>query len=503
MRTKAGKKLGVIPFEGNMAVKRGFGIENQSGEPKERTGPQNPKAGKPENVDALVSRFLAELSDLSSEMKGTGNPAGGSGSETKAESATLPPLSGLGEAGGAVPDTDLERISAEIEKSLAELETLRPAFSVPQENPLPDAEIKPEESPAVIVKDEIIVESVHAPSVVVHKEQIRKRREPFSNNAAKPKQASRLSVGWILAGIVLMAVLGVSAFYFLSLRGSAFKPVKEVSLAETKGPEPIPAQTKAAPVIEQKPTAVTDSKKGSKSADPVKTPAQETRNNKPAPKSAAPGKETSVSRTSGSGVPSENGRPTESANMRSTAQGVTASEESPKPTAAQVASAAPVPVQLPPPVSTTPEVPPQPKSSPAIPDRTADAPGISNAATPANAPAREVTPPAPKPAPSASNEVPETTAPPKTRTAVMAEAIKKVPPVYPGLARAQKISGKVEVEVEINDNGDVFRAKAVSGPNLLRAAAEEALRKWKFKPASVDGISVPSKARIAVNFNMQ
>ena len=85
----------------------------------------------------------------------------------------------------------------------------------------------------------------------------------------------------------------------------------------------------------------------------------------------------------------------------------------------------------------------------------------------------------------------------------MAEAIKKIPPVYPALARAQKISGKVEVEAEINDNGDVFRAKAVSGPDMLRPAAEEALRKWKFKPASVDGINIPSKARITVAFNLK
>jgi TonB family protein len=502
MRPKAGKKLGVIPFEGNMAVKRGFGIETQSSELKERTGPQNPKAGKPENVDALVSRFLAELSDLSSEMKGSGNPAGGSGSETKAEDAKLPPLLSLEEVGGAAPDTDLERISAEIEKSLAELETLRPAFSVPKESPLPEAEIKLE-LPPVIAKDEIIIESVSAPPIVDHKEQTWKRPELFSNNVAKPKQASRLSVGWILAGLALIGVLGVSVFYFLGLRGSAVKPVKDVSLAETRSPEQIREQTKDAPIIEQKPTAVTDSKKSSKSADPAKTPAQETRKNKPVPKSTAPSKETSVSRTNGSGTPSENKRPTESANMRSTGERSTVGEESPKPAPAQVASAAALPVQLPPPASPTQEIPPQPKSSPAIPDRTADAPGISNAATPAGAPVREVTPPAPKPAPPATNEVPETAAPPKTRTAVMAEAIKKVPPVYPVLARAQKISGKVEVEVEINDSGDVFRAKAVSGPDMLRGAAEEALRKWKFKPASVDGINIPSKARIEVKFNVQ
>lgn len=308
MRPKAGKKLGVIPFEGDMAVKRGFGIEKPSSELRDRTSPQNPKAAKPENVDALVSHFLAELSDLSSEMKGTGKPADDSESKTKAEDARLPSPSRLEEESGSVPDGDLDRISAEIEKSLAELETLRPAFSVPKEIPLPDEEIIPEE-PAVIAKDEAARKPVSAPSIVVPAEQTWKRREIFSNNLAKPKQASRLSVGWILAGLVLIGIIGVSAFYFLRSGGSAVKPVKDVSLAETKSPDLIREQTKAAPIIEEKSTAITDTKKSSKSAAPVKTPAQETRENKPAPKSAAPSKETSVSRTSGSGTPPENKHP--------------------------------------------------------------------------------------------------------------------------------------------------------------------------------------------------
>jgi TonB family protein len=450
-------------------------------------------------------------------MEGTGNPERDSEPKTKAEDARLPSLSGFEEEGRAVPDADLERISAEIEKSLAELETLRPAFSVSKEIPLPNAEITPEEPPAKsidetikepaikepAIKEPAIKEPASAPTVVIPAGKTWNRPEIFSSNIAKPKKASRLSIGWILAGLVLIGILGVSGYYFLRSSGSAVKPVKEVSLAETKSPEQIREQTIAAPLIEEKPTAITDSKKSSKSADPVKTPAQETRKSKPAPKSTAPSKETSVGRTNGSSTPLENKRPTESANMRSTAERIAVSDEAPKPASAQVASAAAVPVQPPPPASTAPEVVPQPKSSPPIPDRTADVPGVSNGATPATTPVREVTPPAPKPAPLANNEVPDTAAPLKPRIAVMAEAIKKVPPVYPPFARAQKISGKVEVEVEINDNGDVFRAKAVSGPDMLRPAAEEALRKWKFKPASVDGINVPSKARIAVNFNVQ
>ena len=85
----------------------------------------------------------------------------------------------------------------------------------------------------------------------------------------------------------------------------------------------------------------------------------------------------------------------------------------------------------------------------------------------------------------------------------MAEVLTRVQPVYPTIARAQRIMGKVDVEAEVNEKGDVIRAKAVSGPDLLRLAAEQALMKWKFKPASVDGVNVPSKASISVNFSVK
>jgi TonB family protein len=79
----------------------------------------------------------------------------------------------------------------------------------------------------------------------------------------------------------------------------------------------------------------------------------------------------------------------------------------------------------------------------------------------------------------------------------------RVQPEYPAIARQQRVTGRVEVEADVNEKGDVVRAKAVSGPMLLRGAAEQAVTKWKFKPASIEGVDIPSKARIAVNFNLQ
>jgi len=83
---------------------------------------------------------------------------------------------------------------------------------------------------------------------------------------------------------------------------------------------------------------------------------------------------------------------------------------------------------------------------------------------------------------------------------VKAESVTKVKPVYPQLARKQGVTGTVVLEADISETGDVVRAKAVSGPNLLREAAEEALMKWKFKPASVDGVNVASKEEILMDF---
>jgi TonB family protein len=126
-------------------------------------------------------------------------------------------------------------------------------------------------------------------------------------------------------------------------------------------------------------------------------------------------------------------------------------------------------------------------------------PTENGAAAPVNAPPKETTPADAKPvAPEGANQVQS-----KIRVPVMAEIVKKVSPEYPTIARSQKVRGKVDVEAEISEKGDVTRAKAVSGPVLLRDAAEQALMKWKFKPATIDGVNIPSKARISIEFSLQ
>ena len=56
----------------------------------------------------------------------------------------------------------------------------------------------------------------------------------------------------------------------------------------------------------------------------------------------------------------------------------------------------------------------------------------------------------------------------------------KVDAVYPAEAKAQKLSGDVEVNATIDASGRVVEAKAVSGPEVFRQPAEDAMRQWTF-----------------------
>ncbi len=60
----------------------------------------------------------------------------------------------------------------------------------------------------------------------------------------------------------------------------------------------------------------------------------------------------------------------------------------------------------------------------------------------------------------------------------------KVNPVYPDLAKRINATGSVRLEIQIAPNGDVRAIKALGGHPLLIPAAEDAIRKWKYEPAS-------------------
>ncbi len=73
-------------------------------------------------------------------------------------------------------------------------------------------------------------------------------------------------------------------------------------------------------------------------------------------------------------------------------------------------------------------------------------------------------------------------------------------PEYPAAARAVKASGAVNIQVTINEQGDIVSATAVSGHPLLRQAAEQAARKAKFSPTFLEGVPVSVTGVLVYNF---
>jgi TonB family protein len=60
----------------------------------------------------------------------------------------------------------------------------------------------------------------------------------------------------------------------------------------------------------------------------------------------------------------------------------------------------------------------------------------------------------------------------------------RVQPAYPDIARRMNITGTVKIAVVVSPDGAVKSTKVVGGHPLLVNAAVDALKKWKFEPAS-------------------
>ncbi len=82
-----------------------------------------------------------------------------------------------------------------------------------------------------------------------------------------------------------------------------------------------------------------------------------------------------------------------------------------------------------------------------------------------------------------------------------AQLIQRVMPKYPALARERQLPGVVRVEAFIDEHGAVSNVKIVSGDPILAAAAQAAVRQWKYKPAILNGRPVASSAQISLVFS--
>ncbi len=583
-----------------MAAKNKSGGEerrDETGMDAETRRKSQPENLQPDNVDAMVSNFLAKLAEISSATEEAFPPetqAGIAEDDALLSEIMRDHVSNVSEAEkgpGFESSFALERINNELEKSLNELEQLKA-----ERTPVPGGEdSKPESFPKyqaeaaapgalaasqrdaehatrAVSKRDVRFEATSTP--VHDQKKIWGAQETFSRLCSflgAFQWRKKLTIG--LAAGIIVGILAISAFFLIRSRSQPTAVANAESIQTLPIPDTVsstsqvPEQTsrsaskrsKGPPVIGTASSREPEASAQSPKTGSVDAPANERRASRSAARQES---ETAEARedirpvmTNSGGTSTQDRGEAESMPSRNTnAREMSADQpDMPPGDRASALDSLPKPrTELPAELATEssakePAV-PKPQLSEATPPRTAtqsastvtepaaiSSPGLSStleetvsrpvadpilpktqvAGSSRSPEVRASSPtslsePAPPEAPAIlpKNERKvdtEAPAPAKSetltaRTPVPAEIAKMVQPTYPAIARRQRIFGKVDVELEISDNGDVVRATAVSGPLLLRAAAEEALMKWKFKPASINGVNMPSMTRISVNF---
>ena len=73
-------------------------------------------------------------------------------------------------------------------------------------------------------------------------------------------------------------------------------------------------------------------------------------------------------------------------------------------------------------------------------------------------------------------------------------------PGYPLLAKVAHLQGQVVVEAVVAPDGTVSDAHALRGHHLLRGAAVDAVRRWRYRPYLVNGRPAEVSTTITVDF---
>ncbi|MGQ9917719.1 MAG: energy transducer TonB [Bryobacteraceae bacterium] len=100
----------------------------------------------------------------------------------------------------------------------------------------------------------------------------------------------------------------------------------------------------------------------------------------------------------------------------------------------------------------------------------------------------------------ASFTVPPASAQDEITTAnAMGRVIKKVAPTFPVAARQLNVTGSQDVQITVDEQGNVIDAKVLKGNALFTQSSLAAVKEWKFTPLLKDG--QPAKFTTIITFN--
>jgi protein TonB len=86
---------------------------------------------------------------------------------------------------------------------------------------------------------------------------------------------------------------------------------------------------------------------------------------------------------------------------------------------------------------------------------------------------------------------------------VMAANVLSAPqPSYPKLASLTHMQGEVVMQAIISKRGRIENVRVIKGHRLLRGAATNAVRSWRYRPYLVDGRPVQVATIVSVDFKL-
>jgi TonB family protein len=80
-------------------------------------------------------------------------------------------------------------------------------------------------------------------------------------------------------------------------------------------------------------------------------------------------------------------------------------------------------------------------------------------------------------------------------------ATKRVQPAYPAIAKAASAKGAVQVQITVDENGEVIGARVINGQPMFNDAALQAAKQWRFKPTEMSGSPVKTQGVLTFNFD--
>ena len=83
-----------------------------------------------------------------------------------------------------------------------------------------------------------------------------------------------------------------------------------------------------------------------------------------------------------------------------------------------------------------------------------------------------------------------------------AQLVHTVVPVYPNDIKKRHIQGTVLLHAIIAKDGTIRELEYVNGPSELMNSAMDAVKQWRYKPTTVDGMPVEVDTKISVVFRL-